>query len=386
MTPDAGGKDGEMSQDQRNIRGFLVLIAMLLGVCTLLAASGCGGTSAAGGEWIYSERTDGDIHTVRTESGSIWGGTATLIEEASIGGIEGPQEYLLGDVRSLYAHDGRVLVCDVQVPAVHVYDLDGNYIQEIGREGGGPGEYANPMSLAVNPLDGTIYIRDGRQGRLNLCEPDGNPREMWPLNSGISTSRQMVVTTGGDVYTSVWANTSASFDEWRTGMARMGPEGATGDTVLVPDYGFQEWTLEAQSEDGNSIIINNVPFSPQVIWAMTPSGAMIGALSDAYRLEIKRRDGGTTVLEKVWDPVPVQPDEARWYRNLETASMREVNPGWAWRGRSIPAHKPVFDSFFADRSGRIWVRRYGPGERLKGCNEEAEVYVVRPFRTLWPSS
>ena len=52
--------------------------------------------------------------------------------------------------------------------------------------------------------------------------------------------------------------------------------------------------------------------------------------------------------------------------------MREVQPGWAWRGRDIPGHKPAFDGFFADRSGRIWVRCYGPGQHLEGCREDAE--------------
>ncbi len=35
--------------------------------------------------WVGTVTTEGNVTTVINESGSLWGGTATLVEEASIG-------------------------------------------------------------------------------------------------------------------------------------------------------------------------------------------------------------------------------------------------------------------------------------------------------------
>jgi len=49
-------------------------------------------------------------------AGSVWGGTATLVEEASIGVETGEAPYLLGTVSALSAHDDRIFLLDGQVP------------------------------------------------------------------------------------------------------------------------------------------------------------------------------------------------------------------------------------------------------------------------------
>jgi len=67
------------------------------------------------------------------------------------------------------------------------------------------------------------------------------------------------------------------------------------------------------------------------------------------------------IIERDYDPVPVDPAEAVWHEKAATTSMRTSQPGWAWNGPAIPRYKPVFDGLFPDLSGRIWVRRPGPG-------------------------
>ena len=67
----------------------------------------------------------------------MWGGTATLVEEASIGVAAGADEYLFGRISSIYATDDRIYVVDSQVPAVRIYDHDGTFIRTVGRSGQG---------------------------------------------------------------------------------------------------------------------------------------------------------------------------------------------------------------------------------------------------------
>ncbi|MCH7824022.1 MAG: hypothetical protein IH849_04410 [Acidobacteria bacterium] len=54
------------------------------------------------GTWVGTITTEGDVTTVVTESGSVWGGTATLVEEASIGVEAGADEYMFGSVAGIW--------------------------------------------------------------------------------------------------------------------------------------------------------------------------------------------------------------------------------------------------------------------------------------------
>jgi len=65
----------------------------------LAAAVACGGGDAGTSfdpAWVGTITTEDKVTTVINESGSVWGGTATLVEEASIGVETGAPEYMFG--------------------------------------------------------------------------------------------------------------------------------------------------------------------------------------------------------------------------------------------------------------------------------------------------
>ncbi len=98
--------------------------------------------------WQAVTDTVGDTITVRTISGSVWRDTAYLEAEVSIGMLEGPDEYLIGNPSSIAVSDaGVIFVLDRQVPVIRAYGSDGSYLFDVGREGGGPGEYKSPESI-----------------------------------------------------------------------------------------------------------------------------------------------------------------------------------------------------------------------------------------------
>jgi hypothetical protein len=354
---------------QMNSRLHTTMPAVLLAALT----AGCSGAGADRGGWVHETSTDGAVTTVRTTGGSVWGGTARLIEEASIGVEAGPDEYLLGQVGSLAAHDGRIYVLDRQVPILRVYDREGTWLADIGGPGNGPGEMESPTSVRVNPVDGTIYVRDGRQGRLNVYSADGDPIDTWPIRSGFMTSRQLVVTEVGDLYTYSWLidDEATDFTDRPNIMARLEAEGLTDDYLLVPDCTVEGWDIEFRDE--NSWISNTIPFAPTGEWIMSPLGVMIAGVSDDYRFDIHHPDGTITRIEREWEPVPVEAGERQWYRARATANMRSMAPGWAWSNRrDVPTVKPPFDGFIADPDGRVWVIRQGPGIEVEDADPDPE--------------
>jgi hypothetical protein len=85
---------------------------VVLASLALVACSGESGNPLAD-EWRATVDTIGDTITVRTLSGSVWGDTATLVPEVTIGTLDGADEYLIGDpVAIAVGADGVIYMLD----------------------------------------------------------------------------------------------------------------------------------------------------------------------------------------------------------------------------------------------------------------------------------
>ena len=337
----------------------VISATIVIGSVLLISCSSSPG-GGVDGEWVGERYEEDEITTVINISGSVWGGKARLVEEISIGSLGGDDADLFGQIRSITCDGKRIFVLDDTVPVVRVYDLNGQHLTDVGRGGDGPGEFRRPRSMAINPADGTLFVRDGQNSRINIYSPEGNPLGQWRLFSGWQMDRQMFFADNGVLYTPAIMEVGVPVEEWRFGVISWGPEGASGDTLAEPLYDFKEWKLIARQEGGGTST-SNVPFSPEVVWNASQSRIIVSGISDEYRFEVRFPDGRLNIIERDYDPVPVHPDEAAWLEKAETTNMRSSQPGWAWNGPAIPRHKAAYIDLYPDLSNRVWVQRPGPG-------------------------
>jgi len=67
---------------------------------------------------------------------------------------------------------GNFIVADGwQSIGVYVFGPDGQFIQELGRKGQGPGEYANPVSVEIS-TEGDIWVADYGNNRISIYSKD----------------------------------------------------------------------------------------------------------------------------------------------------------------------------------------------------------------------
>jgi hypothetical protein len=322
--------------------------------------------SSSDATWVGTITTEGDITTVVNESGSVWGGTATLVEEASIGVEAGADEYMLGEVHGLAAGADRIYVVDQQVPAVRAYDFDGRYLTDLGRRGEGPGEYMGPGEIAVGP-DGRVWVKDRR--RLVIFAADGTHLETRSIPGlfDLSIPQSIVVTPSGELFVpNIVERVGTFIADFKWGMFPVGEDGELGVPRTPPSLEYRRVTVA--NAEGQEFA---VPFSPDYEWLMAPSGAIVAGASDRYRIEVRFPDDTITIIEKEWEPIPVRPDEADWHARAWTAPRRPDGPSWLQEDFDVPAHKPAFSYFVPDHSGRLWVVRPGAGQRLEGCDDGA---------------
>ena len=319
----------------------------------------------AGGSWVGTITTEGNVTTVVNQSGSVWGGTATLVEEASIGVESGEDAYMFGRVAGIAVHRDRLYVLDSQVPTIRVYDLEGNYLLSMGREGQGPGEFERPNALEVGP-EGHVLIRDRDQTRLVVLESEGAAADSLQVDKRL-WGGGLIGSPDNRVFTGVLMGRGDTPFDLKLGVATLSLDGADPIYRDIPDSGWTRWTITTANPGGGSFS-GPVPFAPTLVWTVLPSGAIAVGVSDTYQFEVLGEDGAKTVVQRSWNRVTVDPEEGEWHALSTVFQARANQPDWTWNGPEIPEYKPAYRSFNADRAGRIWVIREGPGTGMPNCD------------------
>lgn len=354
----------------------------------MTALGACGDSSGAAdaanpAEWTAVVDTVGDTIRVHTTAGQVWPADARLESEFSIGVLDGAPEYQFGNLRAIaVGADERVYVLDGHGPVIRMYAPDGTYLQDVGREGEGPGEYKRPDSGLVFLPGGRLALRDPGNGRISLYGADGEYLDSWPVAGSMNTSNPMVVTRGGIALTPVIKNLGASVTEWERGMARYHPDG-TIDTVDVPDLGYEGAMVSGESENNSSQ--SSVPFTAGQEVAYSPLGYFVTGVTDEYRFKLLREDAPIVDISMDYEPVPVNPEEAAIRREQIEQNFRDNFPGWRWNGPPIPDVKPAYEGFLISEEGRVWVRIAVPSERHlsedeRRAEEERLERPVNPYR------
>jgi hypothetical protein len=330
----------------------------------LLLAAGCAADapSSTAGDWRVERDTIGDTIVVRTLGGSVWGRPATLVEELSIGALEGEDEVTFGYVQELAPDpEGGVYVFDANAPALRHFDASGRYLRTLGREGAGPGEYGKESLGIALRRDGRIVFRDASNQRVIVYDPDGTPVAHWPVVSGLYTSKALTVDTADHVFVRDMLEFPKPNQPWKVGLLHFDPEGAFVDTIPSPPFAG-----EPTHDDGG-------PFTPRKLWALNRFGDMIVGVGSRLAFEVRRSDGKVVRVEKPHDPVAVHPEERAEWEALFEWQRKRAGAGAFDVGPSIPDAKPAFQEIYAGERGRIWVQRHTAAVKV-----EAEARKARP--------
>lgn len=93
-------------------------------------------------------------------------GLVSQTAPVKIGTMDGPTEGVFGSVDDVVvAPSGEVLILDRQTSRVSSWSVSGGYLHDVGRRGSGPGEYLDPIDLAITSA-GELLVLDQGNGKV----------------------------------------------------------------------------------------------------------------------------------------------------------------------------------------------------------------------------
>lgn len=296
--------------------------------------------------------------------------------------------------------DGRVLVADPLGGLLTALDPATGAMTDVGREGGGPGEWRQPDAVYPLPGDSTLLVDLGN-ARLSVLDPAGAFVDSYPMALPAAGEAEAPGPGGLEILQPRATDGQGRiYYQARRGV-RAGPGGrapATPDSMEVRRWdrgddppgrvaGLRPPALATTSSGSGGTMqvrARPVPLAPQDDWAVAEDGRVALVRAEPYRVEWLHPDGRLVSGPEIqYRPVRVRDAEKeRWLEGLGgglavTMSVQNGSVSTQFRrgGAPLPgmdrgdaddyewpATLPAFRAGGArvDPNGRLWVERYGP--------------------------
>lgn len=270
-------------------------------------------------------------------------------EEVRIGQLEGEDEYVFGAINHIaIGKNGEIFVADHQIPIIRMYDSEGKFLRNVGRQGRGPGEYLKIGGMRSFP-DGRLAIWDQRNLRVSVFDQDGDFIESHSVNSTLHSADIFEVDHSGNFYVRTVLRTTPDMPNWEYGWLKISPEGELTDTLKVPlDEEDREQTFVLFTASGDAHAFIEWPLT-----SMSPLGYLITGRNDEYTFELNLTDPAPLKIARNFTPVQIKPEErVQWEAWVNYYEVRNI----------IPETKPPYKKILTDSQGRIWIWRYVEAE------------------------
>jgi len=173
----------------RAVFGIVVFFSFLASICF-------------GQEWAGQIQTIHGIRHISNPSTPIQPPETIELEE--LWRIdEGSDGTIFGRIKNIVVDDeGTAYILDTQLKEVIVYGATGRFLQTIGRQGDGPGEFRYPINMFITP-DNQIGVVQNVPGKIHMFKPNGDPLPDYQLpklsEDGMFYLRNAAWTPGGVV-------------------------------------------------------------------------------------------------------------------------------------------------------------------------------------------
>lgn len=252
---------------------------------------------------------------------------------------------------------GNVYVLDYRANNIKIFSSEGKFINTIGRQGQGPGDFNGPFLLAVTK--DRIYVWDFRNRRICVLTHDGEfilSKEIPKIRERIQNIKPL---PNGDVI--VEKEITYYEDPDRPQECKI--ELYSADLEYKKTiYSKNIWRTRYIKKPE----LRNIPqpYPPLVYWDVSPRGQIILGYSEKYEIEIYDSQGTKiSSFAHSYEPVKMaKADKDAFFKNIVSFSSDSQRKQGASdsivKNTKFPNHKPAFQGLLVDSEGNILVYPY----------------------------
>jgi hypothetical protein len=287
------------------------------------------------------------VKVINNPKEPLYGEIEFELEEDLYIGDENMENYDFYQVKGIQAdNEGSIYVLDGGNCRVQKYNKSGLYLQTIGTEGQGPGEFIHPLGMYLDP-ENNLYVRD--RAKIHIFNKLGR------FNKSI-TFIDFILSFGVNKEGNILAEI----------LSRPTPDVRTQEIVLINAKGKKLKTIMSHSLERpyrieGKISLGN-PYSPRLCFFPLNEEFGIYGFSSEYRLYVINLSGEVEYVIEKDDPPELlthkEKDEIV-KRHLEGNQQREkkLSRSEINKALNFPEYKPFFNLILSDDKGRIYVRR-----------------------------
>jgi len=235
------------------------------------------------------------------------------------------------------------------VAPIQLYDVQGQFVREIGRVGSGPQEFMSTPTLAMK--GDTIVALDGIQARVMLFTLDGQFIRAFPV--GV---RGAPIPVGVDPrgyvrvqqHFGLRSEDTVSRVQWLYYTTR----GALVDSLRRPPLPApKRWNVL----DGSRSMSFEIPLTPVITDVFLPDGTLMYGVADRFQFVVTRTGRDTVRIFGRSDrpPLPVPSG----FIDTTITDMTRAQPmlQQVIKRSDFPANFPLWNSATVDNKGYIWI-------------------------------
>lgn len=266
-------------------------------------------------------------------------------------------EVIIGQIGSTTVDEqGRVFMVDTNQQTIHVFDSDGNWMRQVGKEGGGPGEFRRAGGVQI--ANGLLHVMDSGQRRIIRFD-----LETLELHSSLSYSENSAPVEFLFPYTH-FARPDGSYLIFFTGpfMMDRSPEEMVWEGVILNEDAHyddevfitvqaNEWLTDAAD---NFIRSFPAPYGRKSLIDISNSGTLFHAWSEHLLIKAYSPDGEyQRAIYHHYQKPALDRNEV-----LQIFEDREERDRALLRNQNMPSTWPAIDALHIDDQNRFWVARF----------------------------
>lgn len=314
-------------------------IILLVSVFVILASYG-----NQNPQWKGSIEEENGVKVIKNPNEPLYGEiTFDLEENLSIGNEEDENYIFHRPQIPVVDSEENILVLDRGNHRIQKYDKDGKYLQTIGRQGQGPGEFEMPFILYLD-LDDNIHVYDMVRRKVQKFAKGGNfiastPSEV-PKEFGVIKNENYIVNTF-----------SIEFFYIRL----INQEGTTIKTITSFPLVESE---RLKNDSGGYLSLNNLCNPNLLLCPINEDLAIYGYSTDYSLFAINSKGEAVYIIKKDELPQPVTKAEKDKVIDRIMEIPKKLSRRQIASTIKFPKYKPFFKTIIKDDKDRIYVEKF----------------------------